>query len=93
MFYFSTLNFAFKQNKANVRMFLSFSTFFYMTNMEQKYVYEATQLNYFSSAVTFVFVMFFFYVRNVRKREQKYRSRAIYLNHFSSLAKKKRPNC
>ena len=42
-----------------------------MTNMEQKYVYEATQLNCFSSPVIFVFVMFFVYVRNVRKREQK----------------------
>ena len=63
-----------------------------MTNMEQKYVCEATQLNCFSSPVIFVFVMFFFYVRNVRKKEQKYRYRAIYLNHFSSLAKK-RPNC
>lgn len=42
-----------------------------MTNMEQKYVCEATQLNCFSSPVIFVFVMFFFYVRNVRKKRAK----------------------
>lgn len=62
-----------------------------MTNMEQKYVYEARQLNCLCSPVIFGFVLFFFfYVRNVRKRGQQNRYRAIYLKHFSSLEKKKK---
>lgn len=86
------LNFAFKQNKTNLRKFLLFSTFFCKEYDEhgakicirgyKTKLFQLTGDAYFRSAL--------FCVRNARKTEQKYRYKQIQLKHFSSLAQKKR---